>query len=91
MLEHTIPKLSEAACELIVFPETKRFECIRVSVIAVGDGAVVLSAKIRRDQTKWFFSVAMDTKKLQLLSKGSYRRMVRTFAYALPWPRQFYR
>ncbi|KAF8655715.1 hypothetical protein HU200_061039 [Digitaria exilis] len=91
VLEHTIAKLSEAAGELIGgYQEMKRVVWIGVSVIAVGDGAAVLSVKGCRGERKWLFSVAMDTKKLQVVPKEAYRRTMETFTYALPWP-QFLR
>ncbi|KAF8762909.1 hypothetical protein HU200_008754 [Digitaria exilis] len=90
VLEHTIPKLSEAAGELIGYQEMKRVDWTGVSAIAVGDGAAVLSVKGCRGERKCLFSVAMDTKKLQVVPKEAYRRTMATFAYALPWP-QFLR
>ncbi|CAN6343858.1 unnamed protein product [Urochloa humidicola] len=62
VLEHNIPKLSEAARALLgCRPADKRLEWTVVSVISIGNGIAVLSAR-NRSVRKCLFSVDMDTK-----------------------------
>ncbi|CAN6329877.1 unnamed protein product [Urochloa humidicola] len=91
VLEHSIPKLSEAARGLLgCRPADKRLQWTEVSVISVGNGIVVLSARDRHGERKLLFSVDMDTKEMEVVPKEDYRRTRQTIAYTLPW-RQFLR
>ncbi|CAN6343852.1 unnamed protein product [Urochloa humidicola] len=89
VLEHSIPKLSEAARGLLGCPE-KRLEWAVVNVIAVGTGIAVLQARDRGDRKWLYFSVDMDTKELKVVPNEDYRWTRQTFTYTLPW-RQFLR
>ncbi|CAL5092313.1 unnamed protein product [Urochloa decumbens] len=83
VLEHSIPKLSEAARGLLGCQE-RRLEWAVANVIAVGTGIAVLQARDRVGRM-WVFSVDMDTKELKVVPDEDYRRTRRTFTYTLPW------
>ncbi|KAF8692161.1 hypothetical protein HU200_039762 [Digitaria exilis] len=87
VLEHIIQNLSEVARKLPDGPPEKVLRLTEVNVIAGEAGTAVLSATAR-NKTSWLFSVAMDTKKLQVVpTRETLRRTRGIFAYALPWPR----
>ncbi|CAL4897768.1 unnamed protein product [Urochloa decumbens] len=84
VLEHSIPKLSEATRGLLGCRPDQRLEWTEVHVISVGTGIAVLSAGDRTDK-KWFFSVDMDTEEMKVVPNEDYCRTMRTFTYTLPW------
>ncbi|KAK3152728.1 hypothetical protein QOZ80_2BG0162790 [Eleusine coracana subsp. coracana] len=84
VLEHHIPRLSEACRGVPGYPEKKRFDWI-VDVAANGAGFVVLS--VLDCGRKWLFSVDVETMKMAAVPDRTYDGA--TCPYTLPWPPVF--